>query len=323
MSNPSIENKQIKKAALGRGLGSLLGGASLQGEQKEAVTTQTSQMNKPQMDIPDQARVWNIQVDKLVPNYYQPRQHFDKEKLAELAASVKESGVLQPIVARKKPNGSLEIIAGERRWRAAQLAGLHEVPVIIKNLKDQEALEIAIIENIQRAELNPIEEAEAYQRLMDEFNLTQVQVSEKVGKERATVANSLRLLALPMLVRDMISKDEISAGHAKVLLSLHNQDRIMPLAKMVNKQKLSVRKLEKLVQSENKGQETQEVSTEESAKQKQASKLVNNIADELQKALGTKVQIDYAEGKGKISIQFYSDDELTEISEKIKEGCIK
>jgi ParB family chromosome partitioning protein len=335
-----------KKQRLGRGLGSLLGGGLSQAKetvgsskmnsqsvaaaknlsnslsnQKNTLSNQTpSVKNAVAPEIPSTARVWNVPVEKLIPNYYQPRQSFDKEQLEELAASIKQSGVLQPIVARKKLNGTLEIIAGERRWRASQIAGLREVPVIIKNLEDREALEIAIVENIQRAELNSIEEAEAYQRLITEFKLTQQQVAEKVGKERATVTNTLRLLTLHKNIREMIVKNELSTGHAKVLLSVQDPSVQLSLAKMVVNQKLSVRKLESLVQnsaSESKNNQNQ------GAGQVKKAKMVAALSDELQKVLGTKVSIDYSDSKGKVSIYFYSDEELSSIVEKVKSGCRK
>jgi ParB family chromosome partitioning protein len=336
-----------KNQRLGRGLGSLLGGSAMAStkessgsskassqsvataksisnslsNQKNTLSNQAlSSKNSMTPEIPSTARVWNVPVEKLIPIYYQPRQNFDKEQLEELAASIKQSGVLQPIVARKKNNGSLEIIAGERRWRASQIAGLREVPVIIKNLEDREALEIAIVENIQRAELNSIEEAEAYQRLITEFKLTQQQVAEKVGKERATVTNTLRLLSLHKGIREMIIKNELSAGHAKVLLSVQDPSIQLSLAKSVVKQKLSVRKLESLVQSatlENKNNQMN------GAAQVKKAKMVAALSEELQKVLGTKVSIDYSDSKGKVNIYFYSDEELSSIIEKVKAGCRK
>jgi ParB family chromosome partitioning protein len=260
-----------------------------------------------------------VAVDKLRPSAYQPRGVFEKEKLQELAQSIKVSGILQPIVARKLPNGSFEIIAGERRWRAAQLAGLHDVPVILKTLGDRETLEMALVENIQREDLNPLEEADAYQRLAQEFNLTQQQVAEKVGKDRATVANSIRLLQLPETVREMLNRQEISVGHAKVLLSLTNAQDMSKWAKKAAGESLTVRKLEKAVQ-------------EVLAPQKKASptldtnvteRLISGLSDELQKLLGTKVNIDYQNSKGKISIHFYSDDELSQLIDRMREGCRK
>ncbi len=264
---------------------------------------------------PPEARVWQVAVDKLKPSTYQPRTVFQKDKLEELAQSIRNSGILQPIVARKLQNGSFEIIAGERRWRAAQLAGLHEVPVILKTLGDRETLEIAIVENIQREDLNPMEEADAYQRLAHEFNLTQQQVAEKVGKDRATVANAIRLLQLPYEVREMVSRNEISQGHAKVLLALPNATDQNKWARKVRDESLSVRKLEKALQ------EVLVPRQKESdiAKPGVNQKLITNLSEELQKLLGTKVNIDYSNSKGKISIHFYSDDELNQIVERMRE----
>lgn len=297
-------------------------------EQKAAlVTTQNSapsstinNVNTVQ-PIPPESRVWKIAVDKLNPNEYQPRQKFNKETLQELAASIKEKGILQPIVARRHLNGALEIISGERRWRAAQMAGLHEVPVLIKSVNDQDSLELAIIENIQREDLNPIDEAEAYQKLADEFKLTQQQIAEKVSKDRATVANSMRLLSLPVMVREMLGKQEISVGHAKVLLSLNDPKTQHQLAKKVISGKLSVRALEKVVQGFLKKPE--ESLDDLDSREKAKSRLAEAAALELQRLIGTKVNIDYNLGKGKISIAFYSDEEFNDITEKMKKAWQK
>jgi len=332
VSDLSGEN-QNKKQRLGRGLGSLLGGhqSPLGAPEKPAsapkMTTQTTQpaplasqvaTPAPAPAVPAEARVWQVPVDKLSPSQFQPRTHFEKEKLEELASSIKQNGILQPIVARKLPNGKFEIIAGERRWRAAQIAGLHEVPVLLKTLENQAALEIAIIENIQREDLNPIEEAEAYQRLAQEFHLTQQQVAEKVGKERATVANSMRLLALPQQIRQMVVQEEISAGHAKVLLSLTNPAAQLELAKKISQQKLSVRQLEKLVAAEAAGKSVEAEASAKAPDHGVTQRLIAGLSDELQKVLGTKVSIDYLNSKGRISIQFYSDEELTQIVDRLK-----
>lgn len=319
-----IKDNSNKKARLGRGLGSLLGGSN------ESLNTPAPSAPAPKMDIQTppvntqkpvevapEARIWQISIDKLSASEYQPRNHFEKEKLEELAASIRQNGILQPIVARKSAGGKFEIIAGERRWRAAQLAGLHEVPVILKALENQAALELAIIENIQREDLNAIDEAEAYQRLATEFNLTQQQVADKVGKDRATVANTMRLLALPFQVREMVAKEEISPGHAKVLLSLPNPAKQIDLAKKITQQKISVRQLEKLVASEAAGVSSNSEKPASTANMKQ--KLVSGLAEDLQKALGTKVSIDYLNSKGKVSIHFYSDEELTQIVERLKD----
>lgn len=346
-----------KKKSLGRGLGSLLGPnpdldqkpttattslsnqsptsvASLTspalkaGQQPTQASGQVSTQSKsvapavaaaptpaPQPVVPPESRVWQVPVDKLRPSAFQPRSVFEKEKLHELAQSIKTIGILQPITARKLANGSFEIIAGERRWRAAQLAGLHEVPVLLKTLGDRETLEMALIENIQREDLNPIEEAEAYQKLAQEFQLTQQQVSEKVGKERATVANAIRLLQLPLDVRDMISSEEISVGHAKVLLALPSPHEQAKWARKVRDESLTVRKLEKSIQEVLVPPKTEK---EDTLKSGVTQRLIAGLSDELQKLLGTKVNIDYSNSKGKISIHFYSDDELTQIVDRMR-----
>lgn len=266
--------------------------------------------------VANQDRIWKMAVDKLKPGHYQPRQEFSKDSLQELSVSIKANGILQPIVARKKGD-SFEIIAGERRWRAAQMAGMHEVPVILRELRDQEALELALVENIQREDLNPIEEAEAYQRLIQEFSLSQQQVADKVGKERATVANSVRLLGLSAEVLKMITQKELSVGHAKVLLALPTATQQKEFAKQSFKEKLSVRKLEKLIQKEMTPKAAiLEGST--AADENVMGRLIHGISEELQKILGTKVGIDYAQGKGKIAIQFYSDEEFSQMVERLK-----
>jgi len=310
--NTDIQNK---KQRLGRGLGSLLGGT----QPAVAVSSAAPILNTN--NTPAEARVWNIGIDKLHASEYQPRLNFDPKAMDELANSIKEKGIIQPLVARKISDQKFEIIAGERRWRAAQIAGLHEVPVILKTLSNKDTLEVAIIENIQRENLNPIEEAEAYQRLAQEFNLTQQQIAEKVGKERATIANSMRLLSLPKVVRELVQSGKLSGGHAKVLLGLENSELIEDLAKKIEKESLSVRKTEKEVAKlKEKKQVSSKVPTEENS---QAYKQAQKLSEDLQRALGTKVQIDYQSGQGKISIHFYSNEELTEICERIQSGCTK
>lgn len=326
--NNDISNK---KQRLGRGLGSLLGGAPLADNFSAPNKTEISQVptvgiqaktQETQPQIGAEQRVWQVAIDKLSPSQFQPRTHFEKEKLEELAASIKENGILQPIVARRLDNQKLEIIAGERRWRAAQLAGLHEVPVILKTLKNRQALELAIVENIQREDLNAIEEAEAYERLIKEFALTQQQVAEKVGKERTTVANSLRLLALAPEVRKMVIKNEISPGHAKVLLAVADEKEQTHLAKKIREGALSVRQTEKLVKPTHTESEHQ-VNKASALDSNVTQRLISGLADELQKVLGTKVDISYLNSRGKISVHFYSDDELTQIIERLKSGCGK
>lgn len=326
MSNLEKNNQTGK--GLGRGLGSLFG-SELSTENAKGVLSNLAEEKKtetavvvappvavaPAMsEVSDENRIWNIAVEKLKVNNFQPRRHFDKDKITELSQSIKEQGILQPIVARRSIKGDFEIIAGERRWRAAQLAGLLEVPVILKDIDDQKSLELALIENIQRENLNAIEEAEAYEQLAREFHLTQQQISDKVGKERATVANSLRLLTLVPEVRNMIIQGEITAGHAKALLAITDPEAQKAVAKKIASEKLTVRAAEKLIRS--------------ATRQKDPTKkyddttegLISLVSEDIQKILGTKVKIDYTDGAGKISIFFYSEAEFNQITDKLKRG---
>lgn len=331
MSDLNTEHSN-KKKGLGRGLGSLL--SSNESANAPATTLQTavptpSQVATQQVapagaqaaPVNPEAKIWQVAIEKLSSGTFQPRKTFSKESLQELAQSIKENGILQPITARRTAAGKLEIIAGERRWRASQLAGLTEVPVILKSYTDKEALELAIVENVQREDLNAIEEAEGYQRLITEFKLSQQQVADKVGKDRATVANAVRLLALPPAVREMIALNTLSVGHAKVLLSLNDHQKQISFAKKVLAEKIAVRKLEKLIHSEMSPATSIKDTT--IAQENVTQRLIDGLGDELQKILGTKVNIDYSNSKGKISIHFYSDEELTQIVDRLKEGCQK
>lgn len=319
----NTENKN--KKGLGRGLGSLLQAAEKPAQtntqiekSQQALNTQTQQ-NNTQNTVPDDKRIWQIAIDKLVPGQYQPRKKFDKESLQELAKSIKENGILQPITVRKRTAGGYEIIAGERRWRAAQLAELHEVPAIIKQISDQDALQLALIENIQREDLDAIEEAESYQRLMEEFSLSQQQVAEKVGKERSTVANSLRLLALPFEIKNFIGDKKLTTGHAKVLLSLDNKQEQMAHAKEAIEKGLSVRALEQKIKDKTATvSPNTSVSSNTDIKAENLSyQLADQLADQIQKSVGTKAQIKYKNGKGEITLSFYTDEQLNAIYEKL------
>jgi ParB family chromosome partitioning protein len=312
-----------KKKGLGRGLGSLLQthGAHTIQDTPSKNETKSAVISAPQTasemgTAPGQDKLWMISIEKLKSGQYQPRKHFDKQAIDELAASIKEHGILQPLVVRAVGGGQFEIIAGERRWRAAQVAGLHEVPSIIKTYDNQKTLELSLIENLQREDLNPIEEAEGYQRLMNEFSLTQEKVAEKVGKERATVANALRLLRLAPEIREMVQKGQISQGHAKVLLALTDLNQQKELAKTITENGLSVRKLEELVQKKLAPPKAADQKVD--ASENVTKRLISGLAEEMQKLLGTRVSIDYANAKGKMSIYFYSDDELTQIIEKLR-----
>ncbi|MBY0553270.1 ParB/RepB/Spo0J family partition protein [bacterium] len=324
-----INKENTNKKRLGRGLGSLLGGAVNESSPFAQAQEETTRIAPPQttakvssqdtVETSPENRVWNIAIDKLVPGVYQPRKNFDKESLNELANSIKENGIIQPITVRKRQAGGFEILAGERRWRAAQAAGLHEVPAIIKTLSDREALQVALIENIQREDLDPIEEAESYQRLIEEFSLSQAEAAEKVGKERSSVANALRLLSLPLEIRDMLSAKQISVGHAKAILSLTDKARQINLAKKVSEGGMSVRSLEAEIKSFQKNPaKSVGASSATGLNVDLAGKLAAELADQLQKSLGTKVEISYKSGKGSVQVHFYSDDQLTQIYEKLK-----
>ena len=230
----------------------------------------------------------------------------------ELAESIKVQGILQPIVARKITEGKYQIIAGERRWRAAQLAGLTEVPVILRSTDDQKSLELALLENIQRSDLNPMEEALAYSQLMKDYGLTQQQVAEKVGKDRVTVANLLRLLNLSKEVQSDVAEGRISLGIAKVLLSLTDPKKQKLVAKKAISGGLSVRATEALVKKEL-NSHRDHLSQVDVAK-----KMAAGVSEELQKILGTKVALDYKNGRGKLVIHFYSDEEFNKIVDHIK-----
>lgn len=273
--------------------------------------------------IPETARIWNVPIEKIVANTQQPRQVFEDVALRELAASIKEKGILQPITARRKSESEFEIIAGERRWRAAQLAGLKEVPLILKAVTEQDSLELAILENIQRADLNPMEEAEAYDLLMKTYGLTQAQVADRLGKERPTIANALRLLVLPPEVKLMIGGGDLSPGHAKVLLGLDSMSDQIDLAKEVIREKLSVRALERKVAEKKSKTGTSGGAVPVPMSVDVSSKLVEALAGELQKLIGTRVVIDYADRRGKMSVYFHSDEQLTEIVERMRRGWAK
>jgi ParB family chromosome partitioning protein len=317
------ETKEPVKRSLGRGLGSLFGDdvvdhfrATSLGPiptNKKVEHLETVNVQNESDQTQDGHRVWQIDVEKLSANLYQPRKTFVPEKIQELSASIKEKGILQPIVARRVGKDHFEIIAGERRWRAAQMAGLERVPVILKEVQNQESLELALIENLQRHDLNPIDEAEAYQRLADEFALTQLEISQKVGKDRVTVSNALRLLLLSADVKLMLAQGEISTGHAKALLALTDPVKQKELAKKITSEKLTVRAAEKLVQGA-----VKRSAPTAGLQMDVAAKLVKGLQEDLAKTLGTKVEIGYNKGHGNISIRYYSDEDLTRIIEQIK-----
>lgn len=252
-----------------------------------------------------------IGINEIEPNKLQPRKNFDEDALHELAESIKQYGIIQPLVVQKKGK-FYEIIAGERRWRAARLAGLKKVPVIIKDYTEQEIVEISIIENIQREDLNPIEEALAYQRLIAEFHLKQDEVAERVSKSRTAVTNSMRLLKLSEKVQEMLIEDIISAGHARALIPIEDSDLQLTAAMKILDEHLSVRETEKLVKKllDNKPVSTKQEKEEENAF------IYQDLEEKMKSAIGTKVSIERKNnGKGKISIEYYSEEELERITD--------
>lgn len=250
-----------------------------------------------------------VNITKVEPNREQPRKNFDEDALEELAESIKQFGLLQPILVQDRKT-YYEIIAGERRWRAAKKAGLKEVPVIIKNLSEQEIVEIALIENIQREDLNPIEEAQAYKRLLSEFNLKQDEVAERVAKSRTAVTNSMRLLKLCDNVQQMIIDGMISTGHARALISIEDPEQQYQIAQQIFDEKLSVRDVEKLVKNLGKPSKAKKTVTTD----KSLEAVYQDIEENLKQKLSTKVSItSKGNGAGKIEIEFYSHDDLEKL----------
>lgn len=246
--------------------------------------------------------ITTLRISDIEPDKEQPRKSFDQDKLAELASSIKTHGIIQPIVVRKLENDRYSIIAGERRWRAARLANITEVPVVIKEYTEREAKEVALVENLQREDLNPVEEAFGYKTLIDTYNLTQEEIAGIVGKSRPVIANAIRILSLPKDILIMVEKEEISAGHARALLSLSSEELIVKTAKRIKAEDLTVRYIEKL--SKKKGKQTK--GTQLTLEISQLRDLEKQIAQ----ALGRKTKIIKGQNKGKIEIEFYSNDDL-------------
>lgn len=303
----------MAKPALGRGLGALLGGSPVARPPAAPPTEKTTQTAPTAPKAAPGEQVQKVALDQVRPCPFQPRKDFTPDALSELANSIREQGIVQPLLVRKR-DGHFELIAGERRWRAAQLAGLKEVPVIIREADDRTVLELALIENLQRENLNPMEEARGYEQLMSLFGLTQEEASIKVGKARALVANSLRLLKLPEKVQEQIRIGRLSVGHAKTILSLFNPSVQQRAADHILQQGLNVRQAEALV-LKLQGQERDEPAPEKAAPAtKPASDPhLDRLQDKLRERLGTKVHLRYAAGKGALEIAFFSDDELDRI----------
>ena len=282
---------------LGKGLDALIPNVDTKGKSAERDTDEKKE--------PDTI----VKITKIEPNREQPRKNFDEDALQELADSIKQFGLLQPILVQDRKT-YYEIIAGERRWRAAKLAGLKEVPVTIRDYTDQEIVEISLIENIQREDLNPIEEALAYKRLLTEFNLKQDEVAERVSKSRTAVTNSMRLLKLCDEVQQMIIDDMISSGHARALISIEDPEEQYNIAQKIFDEKLSVRDVEKLVKNLNKPEKPKKEKEED----KSLEVIYQDVEEKLKQSLGTKVAIaSKGNGSGKIEIEFYSHDDLEKI----------
>lgn len=252
-----------------------------------------------------------LRIMEIEPNRDQPRKDFDEKSLSELAESIEQHGVLQPLVVRPLTNGGYQLVAGERRWRAARIAGLTEVPVVVKELTDEEVIEIAMIENLQREDLNPLEEALGYRYMMDELNITQEQAAEKVGKSRPAVANAIRLLRLPDEVQEMVKNNLISPGHARALLGFENQELIIQAAKRIVKEDLSVREVETLVKNSQK--------TSKVPKQQKRDKFFSEVELALVENLGRKVKIkESKKDSGVLEIEFFDKDDLESLAMKLE-----
>lgn len=290
---------------LGKGLDSLIPNAIGEAKTKKEVVKETVVEEKKEPET-------IVKITMVEPNRKQPRKNFDEDALQELSESIKQFGLLQPILVQDRKD-HYEIIAGERRWRAAKLAGLKEIPVIIRDYTDQEIVEISLIENIQREDLNPIEEAQAYKRLLTEFNLKQDEVAERVSKSRAAVTNSIRLLKLSEEVQQMVIDDMISTGHARTLLAVEDKDEQYNLAQRIFDEKLSVRDVEKLVKNLHKPERTPKKTDN-----KTMDAIYQDIEDKLKQKLSTKVIVtSKGEGAGKIEIEFYNNEDLDRLLDMI------
>lgn len=290
-----------KKSGLGKGLDALIPAGN-----KRTVEKKNSEPVIIEKVVGKKG-VETLKITEVEPNREQPRKNFNEDALLELADSIKQYGVIQPLIVQKKAD-HYEIIAGERRWRAAKMAGIKEIPVIIKDYSDQQVMEISLIENIQREDLNPIEEATAYKNLMEEFHLKQDEIAEKVSKSRTTVTNSMRLLKLDKRVQQMMIDDMISAGHARTLITIEDPDAQYNIATKIFDEKLSVRETEKLVKL------LQKPEVKKEKIEKVNSFIYKDIEEKMKAILGTKVTVDHkSNNKGKISIEYYSNEELERI----------
>ena len=302
-----------KKKGLGRGLESLF--ALYDEESNESITNQNANQNSNQpanTKREQEGNVTELDINKIYPNPNQPRKHFDEEALQELASSIKTHGVIQPLVVNREADGRYMIIAGERRWRASNMAGLQKVPVVIKNYTEKQIKEISIIENLQREDLNPIEAARAIKQLMDEYNLTQEAVADRIGKSRPSVANTLRLLSLYPDVVKMIEDGRLSSGHARSLVVVDDTTQQLKLAKQAADGKMSVRDLEKAVKN------YLNLPKHASPKTNEQSLELKELINEMQRVFATKVSAIGNDNKGRIYIDYYSRDDLDRLADMIE-----
>ncbi len=307
----------MAKKGLGRGLGAIFGEEVVKENKEETEKKAKAKAEaKAVEEMDEKGRILMLKLDLVQPNKEQPRKTFDEEKINELAESIKNYGVLQPLLVQK--NGSFyEIIAGERRWRAAKAAGLKEVPAVLKEYSKQEAMEISLIENVQRADLNPIEEALGYRQLIDEFGLTQEEIAIRVAKSRVAITNTMRLLKLDEQIQNMLVQGVITSGHARALLSLEDTALQLKAVKEILDKKLSVRETERLVkrmQKEASGEKKEEKKPDETL-----ALIYQNLEDRMKSVMGTKVSIHNKDkNKGRIEIEYYSEAELERIVEMIE-----
>ena len=305
-----------KRTGLGRGLGAIFGEDVVENSEGEnrSVSRETSPDYTVEEKKEEPGKEYMMKLSIIEPNKGQPRKDFNEESIGELADSIKRYGVLQPLLV-KKSGDHYEIVAGERRWRAAKEAGLREVPVVIKEYTKQQAMEIALIENVQREDLNPIEEAQAYQQLMQEFELTQEEIAERVSRSRTAITNCMRLLKLDKRVQDMLIQGKLSSGHARALLALENQDAQYQIGLKIIDQRLSVREVEKLVKLLGKPKNQEKPKEEE----KDLSFIFKDLEERMKQVMGTKVIINKKDrNKGRIEIEYYSEAELERIVELIE-----
>ncbi len=305
-----------KRTGLGKGLGAIFGEDVVDMQPEKEMKNVSRETSNQNIDTEDKiGKEYMMKLSLIEPNSEQPRKDFNQELIQELAASIKNYGVLQPLLV-KKVGDHYEIIAGERRWRAAKEAGLKEIPVVIREYTKQQSMEISLIENVQREDLNPIEEAVAYQRLMQEFDLTQEEIAERVSKNRATITNSMRLLKLDNRVQEMLIQSQLSSGHARALLSLENEEQQYQIALKIVSERLSVREVEKLVKTFGKQKKN---GKEKEQEDKDLSFIFKDLEERMRQIMGTKVNINKRDcNKGKVEIEYYSEAELERIVELIE-----